>query len=473
MEKTKNCPYCGEEIMADARKCKHCGEWLDESFVQDQDSKANKRESETDAKPKQNNSAVLPQSGSLKETTPIKKNKKWLLAVIPVAIVVFCAGLYFGGVFNRNHDNGKSLQTNGSTEQESSKENETQVNIRRQVLEAFNNGSIYETMTSEFKDAENAAREAQSIFGDLFFDKDIFYDTQVEIPDNVEIKEVNLVENDRAYVKVMYVFSGDYGIRFDSTVLVMVQEKQISDIEKAKWLVDDIWHFYVNNLGKTALYSKKVAMKQFVDEAYGALAYVDDEYEVPDNIYFEEDEQGNEVRVVVDDYGNETRYPAYEEIDSDDDYQDEVDADDGYMGDYQVASCEQPAIKKEESSTVTQPKTIDENTEKEIVDRKIYQTVEEMPAFPGGEQKLMEYVAKNINYPQNARETGIQGRVFVGFVVESDGSISNVTLLKGIGGGCDEEAVRVIKSLPKWEPGKERGKAVRVSYQIPVFFRLQ
>ncbi len=63
--------------------------------------------------------------------------------------------------------------------------------------------------------------------------------------------------------------------------------------------------------------------------------------------------------------------------------------------------------------------------------------------------------------------------MFVGFVVEPDGSISNVKLLRGIGGGCDEEAMRVIKSLPKWKPGKQRGKAVRVSYQIPVFFKLQ
>ena len=114
-----------------------------------------------------------------------------------------------------------------------------------------------------------------------------------------------------------------------------------------------------------------------------------------------------------------------------------------------------------------------EVVEEEVVEQEIFQIVEEMPAFPGGEGKLMEYVSKNIKYPQIARETGIQGRVFVGFVVEPDGSISNVKLLRGIGGGCDEEAMRVIKSLPKWKPGKQRGKAVRVSYQIPVFFKLQ
>ena len=114
-----------------------------------------------------------------------------------------------------------------------------------------------------------------------------------------------------------------------------------------------------------------------------------------------------------------------------------------------------------------------EVVEEEVVEQEIFQIVEEMPAFPGGEKALLEYVAKNIKYPQIARETGIQGRVFVGFVVEPDGSVSNVKILRGIGGGCDEEAMRVIKSLPKWKPGKQRGKAVRVSYQIPVVFKLQ
>ncbi len=111
--------------------------------------------------------------------------------------------------------------------------------------------------------------------------------------------------------------------------------------------------------------------------------------------------------------------------------------------------------------------------EEEVVEQEIFQIVEEMPAYPGGDQKLMEYVAKNIKYPQIARETGIQGRVFVGFVVEPDGSVSNVKVLRGIGGGCDEEAVRVVKSMPKWKPGKQRGKAVRVSYMLPVNFKLQ
>ena len=111
--------------------------------------------------------------------------------------------------------------------------------------------------------------------------------------------------------------------------------------------------------------------------------------------------------------------------------------------------------------------------EEEVVEAEVFTIVEEMPAYPGGDAKLYEYLGKNIKYPQIARESGIQGRVFVNFVVEPDGSVSNVKVMRGIGGGCDEEAVRVIKTMPKWKPGKQRGKAVRVTYTIPVVFQLQ
>lgn len=108
----------------------------------------------------------------------------------------------------------------------------------------------------------------------------------------------------------------------------------------------------------------------------------------------------------------------------------------------------------------------------EIVETDIFTIIEEMPDFPGGTQKLSEYLAKNIKYPQLAKECGIQGRVFVNFVVEPDGSVSNVNVMRSLGGGCDEEAMRVVKSMPKWKPGKHRGKPVRVSYILPVNFRL-
>ena len=103
----------------------------------------------------------------------------------------------------------------------------------------------------------------------------------------------------------------------------------------------------------------------------------------------------------------------------------------------------------------------------------VYQIVDEMPKFPGGEDALMEYVSKNVVYPKEAQEKGISGRVFVEFIVEKDGSVSNVNVLRGIGGGCDEEAVRVFSSMPKWKPGKQDGKPVRVSYQMPINFKLQ
>ena len=103
----------------------------------------------------------------------------------------------------------------------------------------------------------------------------------------------------------------------------------------------------------------------------------------------------------------------------------------------------------------------------------VYQIVEQMPEFPGGAAELYHYISKNIRYPQEAKEKGIQGRVFIGFIVEKDGSISNVRNLRGVDSELDAEAIRVIQSLPKWKPGKHNGEFVRVSYQIPIVFKLE
>ena len=97
--------------------------------------------------------------------------------------------------------------------------------------------------------------------------------------------------------------------------------------------------------------------------------------------------------------------------------------------------------------------------------------VEVMPEFPGGDPARVQYIQENLWYPVKAQKKGIQGRVFVTFVVEADGSITNVKLLRGIGGGCDEAAVEVISNMPQWIPGSQDGKPVRVQYNLPVLFR--
>jgi protein TonB len=103
----------------------------------------------------------------------------------------------------------------------------------------------------------------------------------------------------------------------------------------------------------------------------------------------------------------------------------------------------------------------------------VFQVVEQMPEFPGGMDKLMEYLSKNIKYPSIAQENNIQGRVVVEFVVNKDGSIVEPKVMRSVDTSLDNEAMRVIKSMPKWNPGKQRGKAVRVRYTVPVLFRLQ
>ena len=103
----------------------------------------------------------------------------------------------------------------------------------------------------------------------------------------------------------------------------------------------------------------------------------------------------------------------------------------------------------------------------------VYMFVDQMPEFPGGEAKLMEFISKNIHYPQAAREKGIQGRVFIGFIIEKDGSVSNVRNLRSVDSELDAEAMRVIESMPRWKPGMLNGDTVRVSYQIPIVFKLE
>jgi len=102
----------------------------------------------------------------------------------------------------------------------------------------------------------------------------------------------------------------------------------------------------------------------------------------------------------------------------------------------------------------------------------IFSVCDEMPEFPGGTEKFMEYLSSNIKYPEEAKEKGISGRVFIQFVIEKDGSVTNVKVMKGIGALCDDEAVRVVKSMPKWKPGIQKGKPVRVSYNLPLNFKL-
>jgi len=116
---------------------------------------------------------------------------------------------------------------------------------------------------------------------------------------------------------------------------------------------------------------------------------------------------------------------------------------------------------------------IEEEEEEEIEEQHIFLVVENMPEYPGGEAEMYKFIREIIKYPRMAKEMGISGRVFVTFVVERDGSVTDVQILRGIGGGCDEEAIRVIEAMPIWSPGRQRGKPVRVQYRMPIKFTLQ
>jgi len=121
--------------------------------------------------------------------------------------------------------------------------------------------------------------------------------------------------------------------------------------------------------------------------------------------------------------------------------------------------------------TVVEDIVFEEAPEEEVVDE-IFDIVEDQPEFPGGIAAFYKYVGKNMNYPKQARRMGIEGKVYVQFIVDKDGQVTNVRAVKGIGAGCDEEAERVLRSSPKFKPGKQRGRPVKVRMMMPIIFKL-
>ena len=103
-------------------------------------------------------------------------------------------------------------------------------------------------------------------------------------------------------------------------------------------------------------------------------------------------------------------------------------------------------------------------------DNEVYSMVDERAQFPGGQNEMLKYLQENLQYPEAAKANNVHGRVFVKFIVERDGSLSDIQIFRGLGSGCDEEAIRLIQSMPKWKPGKNKGKEVRTSMTVPVNF---
>jgi protein TonB len=141
----------------------------------------------------------------------------------------------------------------------------------------------------------------------------------------------------------------------------------------------------------------------------------------------------------------------------------------------QVADPGQKDQKGDPNADIRIDEPVGNSDVKQVVEadpNQIFTSVEQVPEFPGGLDKFGAYLGKAIRYPAVARENGTQGRVIVTFVVEKDGSLTDIKVTRGIGSGCDEEAVRVLKNSPKWKPGIQNGRPVRVQYSVPISFTL-
>ena len=125
-----------------------------------------------------------------------------------------------------------------------------------------------------------------------------------------------------------------------------------------------------------------------------------------------------------------------------------------------------------EADQETEVAIVEMTEEEEEEEEQIFMIVENMPEFPGGDLALRKYIAENVKYPEIAKENGLSGKVFVQFVINQRGEVENVKIARGVDPALDKEAIRVVQGLPKWKPGSQRGKPVKVSYTVPINFQL-
>lgn len=141
------------------------------------------------------------------------------------------------------------------------------------------------------------------------------------------------------------------------------------------------------------------------------------------------------------------------------------------VADVQITSVDDAFDKLQ--NTFTAPAPSQRGREEVVEDNTVFEFLEEMPEFPGGQAAMMKWLGEHVNYPTIASENNIQGRVMVSFIVERDGSVSDVKILRGVDPSLDKEAMRLVSSMPKWKPGMQTGKPVRARFNIPVTFRLR
>lgn len=144
--------------------------------------------------------------------------------------------------------------------------------------------------------------------------------------------------------------------------------------------------------------------------------------------------------------------------------------DDVEVADVQIAAVDDAADRIQQVFT---PPTPSQRGREEVPDDHVFEYLEEMPEFPGGQTAMMKWLNANMKYPQIAQENGIQGRVMVSFIVEKDGSVSDVKVARGVDPNLDKAAIEVVKKMPKWKPGMQTGKPVRCRFSLPVTFKLQ
>jgi len=231
--------------------------------------------------------------------------------------------------------------------------------------------------------------------------------------------------------------------------------------------------FFLYSFAKDNVFAQdEEAADKATEMSLTAEAEEEEEQEEEEIVEFEEEIYPDQEEVLLEELVNSEKYTDFA---MDDEKEKEVikTAEEANEGTEMTATVEFHEGSEEGNKVMSEEKVIVEEKHEKEEEKVIHTIVEQMPTFPGGDAALMKYLSSNLRYPPRAEEMGIKGRVTCQFVVERDGSITDVKVVRGVDPDLDREAVRVIKSMPKWIPGKQNGKSVRVRYTCPINFTLQ
>lgn len=412
---TKKCDHCGRTVLANSKVCKHCGQsFVCEDIVLDETVKTESEQLQTSQsiESEKNEDTIQQSIDNAQPLEEIRKRKKWyLLAIVGIFVVSF--SIYW---ISRTH--GEEVSAVIKIEEESElKNNEDEPEMKENIE------FIAPELSSDKEEKKEERKEDNEISFTLSAPKVTVKGGQIRI------QYILMNDNEATNIQVPDKISG-FEIKYGPSVSQNYTSRFVNGVKKTE---ESITHSYVlmaTTEGVFKLPAATIKCKGRIYTSNTALIKV-----LPSN-------DGTSSK------NHSSSNSKYIKITPND-----------VMQNYETA------IDIKELSD-------NKKTEIQLNDKRIYNEVEVMPSFPGGESALSQFISANLRYPVVAQESGIQGRAIIRFVVTRTGSTSDVIVVRGFDPSCDKEAVRVVKAMPKWNPGIQDGNPVDVYFTLPISFTL-